>query len=145
MREQQHPLLIVGLKDESRTSLVAALQAYGYLPIVVDSAPQALTYLGQNSIDLIILDGASLEHPAQLCQKIRQLTNAPIVFLLSSHRLEILSSSGANDVDRFIFSPFNVLEVVAHVQALLRRLAWPGKHEIHREGQVACAQEGRQG
>jgi DNA-binding response OmpR family regulator len=124
MKQQSHRVLFFGLARES--ALIVNLKDAGYLVTALDAyhIPARVNY---HLVDLTIIDGA-INNYAYLCQKTRQLSNAPILFLLSPHDLTVLSSPIADGIDRFLYKPLNIPEVLAHVQALLRRSDWQRTH-----------------
>ncbi|RLL42672.1 DNA-binding response regulator [Oceanobacillus piezotolerans] len=83
---------------------------------------EALTCLGENHIDIVILDvmlpdGSGFD----LCPKIRELTNAYILFLTARvSDLDVLTGF-ATGGDDYVTKPFNPLEVAARIKAHLRR------------------------
>ncbi|WP_077601485.1 response regulator transcription factor [Oceanobacillus sojae] len=76
----------------------------------------------QSAYDLIVLDVMLPDTDGfQLCQEIRQKTNAPILFLTArSSDLDMLTGFGIGG-DDYITKPFNPLEVAARIHAQLRR------------------------
>lgn len=78
--------------------------------------------ISRTKYDLIVLDVMLPDTDGfQLCQEIRQVTEAPILFLTArSGDLDMLTgfSIGGDD---YITKPFNPLEVAARIRAQLRR------------------------
>lgn len=76
----------------------------------------------QTAYDLIVLDVMLPDADGfQLCQEIRQKTNAPILFLTArSSDLDMLTGFGIGG-DDYITKPFNPLEVAARIHAQFRR------------------------
>ncbi|WP_281889298.1 response regulator transcription factor [Paenibacillus sp. YYML68] len=83
---------------------------------------EALALVQQNSYDLIVLDVMLPDmNGFDLCSRIRRHTTAPIIFITScASDLDKITGLGIGG-DDYITKPFNPLEVVARIQALLRR------------------------
>lgn len=83
---------------------------------------EALTILEENKIDIIILDvmlpdGSGFD----FCPKIKELTNAYILFLTARvSDLDVLTGF-ATGGDDYVTKPFNPLEIAARIKAYLRR------------------------
>ena len=83
---------------------------------------EALNCLAENTIDIIILDvmlpdGSGFD----LCPKIKEFTNAYILFLTARvSDLDVLTGF-ATGGDDYVTKPFNPLEVAARIKAHLRR------------------------
>lgn len=86
------------------------------------TAGEALQLIKENSFDLIILDVMLPDFSGfDLCSEIRKYTFVPIIFITACgsdfDKLSGLAIGG----DDYITKPFNPLEVVARVKAILRR------------------------
>jgi DNA-binding response OmpR family regulator len=98
----------------------------GYETITAESGEEALKCFFTARPDLALLD---LEMPGmdgfELCERIRQMSDVPIIFLTAygseTHRVEGLHV-GADD---YIVKPFSKNELVARVEANLRRASMP--------------------
>jgi two-component system phosphate regulon response regulator PhoB len=101
------------------------LEAEGYAPVIAETAEDAELLLGEDQFDLIVLDWML---PAmsgiELCRRIRRRDDTqtvPILMLTArgeeGDRVRGLST-GADD---YVVKPFSVPELMARVQALLRR------------------------
>lgn len=87
-----------------------------------NSANEALLLIKQHCFDLILLDVMLPDFSGfDLCSEIRKVTYAPIIFITACgsdyDKLTGLALGG----DDYITKPFNPLEVVARVKAILRR------------------------
>ncbi len=104
-------LLTIILKKERYTYITTAMTAY-----------DALSLVKKNTYDLILLDVMLPDFSGfDLCTEIRKYTTTPIIFLTACNsdfdKLTGLAIGG----DDYITKPFNPLEVVARVKAMLRR------------------------
>lgn len=104
-------LLVLVLEREGFTDVVTATTFAGALGVVA-GAPPALAVL-----DVMLPDGDGFT----LAGRIRQSCDAPILFLTARDSdLDKLTGFGVG-ADDYVTKPFNPLEVVARIKALLRR------------------------
>lgn len=103
-------------------SLKYSLEQDGY---VVDSSVEgneALRKISLNEFDIVILDLILPDMDGlEVCQKIREISNVPLLILTASNEdmNKILSLEyGADD---YVTKPFNILELKARMKAILRR------------------------
>lgn len=122
MTQSQCRLLVVGLQ-ESESEFLAEIESAEFQVALFNTGEQALEYIRNHDVDLIIVDG-SLPNPAQFCQAIGEVADIPIVLLLSSEDLDDLDSIMDAPIDRFFIKPLVNVEVLANLQALLRRMVW---------------------
>lgn len=111
---------------DDEAEIVELLRLYlekEYTILEANSGTEALTQVRNHKVDLAILD---IMMPGldglQLLKKIREVHHFPVLFLSakSEHHDKILGLElGADD---YISKPFNPLEIVARVGALLRRV-----------------------
>jgi DNA-binding response OmpR family regulator len=99
------------LKKEGFSHIKSALDGYS-----------ALEMIKKENIDLIILDVMLPDiNGFDLCMEIRKSTQTPIIFLTSKKTdFDLLRGFGTGG-DDYITKPFNSLELIARVQAQLRR------------------------
>ena len=129
---KQH-VLIVEDEDKIAQVLTEYLQGSGFETSHLDRGDSVLNWLAQHSPDLILLD---LMLPGtdglSLCTEIRKTSITPIIMLTA--RVEEIDrllglQIGADD---YICKPFSPREVVARVQAILRRIDMLKKDEASR-------------
>ena len=93
----------------------------GHQVIKTDN-PQKLNMEQLNQYDLILLD---VMMPGidgfQLCSKIREIVDCPILFLTAKTEESSLVNGLSLGADDYIFKPFGVMELRARVNAHLRR------------------------
>lgn len=113
------------LVDDERMMLdllTLYLSPLGYHCIKKESALDAIEYLESNAVDLILLDIMMPKMDGlQACQEIRKHWDIPIVMLTAmSEKSDIVKglNMGADD---YISKPFDEEELVARIEAVLRR------------------------
>lgn len=119
-------LLEITLKKENFHNITSVL-----------TKKEALLALKKHHFDIILLDVMLPDGEGfQLCSEIRLQTSAPILFISArSSDFDKLTglSAGADD---YITKPFNPLEVVARIQAILRRKYVYEKYDSHAESEI---------
>ena len=115
---------ILVVEDESKISQIvrAYLEKEGYLVQVASDGEQALEAIHRKMPDLIILDRMVPKVSGDLiCSRLRQESDVPIL-MLSARSTEDDRVFGLQiGADDYLTKPFSPRELVARVQALLRR------------------------
>ncbi|CAB3391029.1 Sensory transduction protein regX3 [Kyrpidia spormannii] len=117
-------ILIVEGEQKLRDVIASYLEKAGYRPLQAARADEAWDLLQQEPADLVILDLLLPDMPGEeLCKKIRAHTAVPILMLTAkageTDRIRGLSL-GADD---YVTKPFSPRELVARIQAILRRVS----------------------
>lgn len=115
-------ILVVDDEKEIADLVALYLENENYEVLKSYSASQAIDYIEHEMIDLAILDVMLPEVSGfQLCQKIREKHNYPVIMLTAKIQ-EIDKINGlALGADDYMTKPFLPLELVARVKAQLRR------------------------
>jgi DNA-binding response OmpR family regulator len=116
-------ILIIDDEEGMVKMLETILRKEGYTSIAsAYTGQEAMEKISRNPYDLIVLDVMLPDTDGfQLCQKIRQHTNVPILFLTArSGDLDKLTGLGIGG-DDYMTKPFNPLELVARIHAQFRR------------------------
>lgn len=117
-------ILLIEDDLDMQSLIVAYLTQAKYNVIATHSPSKALEILeGKDSIDLVILDLTLPEMDGfKLCKRIRKITQAPII--ISSARGDIYNKVEGFDVgaDDYLAKPYEPVELLARINALLRRL-----------------------
>lgn len=122
MAPEDPHILVVDDHREIRESLAQFLRKHGRRATAVESAEAARKALKENRVDLVILDIMMPgEDGLSLCRHIREANHIPVILL----------SARAEDVDRivglevgaddYVVKPFNPRELLARIDAVLRR------------------------
>lgn len=123
MNDIAHKLLLVDDEQGLLEMLNYLLDKEGFKQVYfANNGCEALHYANGTAFDLIVLDVMLPDMDGfELCRRLRQVTNAPILFLTARtsdmDKIMGLSLGG----DDYITKPFNPLEVVARIKAQLRR------------------------
>lgn len=118
---EQAKILIVDDNPEIREVLGILLGSEGYLVAEAENGNQALELLSEDT-DLVILD---VMMPGltglKTCEKIREKSNVPILFLTAKTQDADKSIGLLVGGDDYLAKPFSHSELTARVKALLRR------------------------
>ncbi|RUO30762.1 two-component system response regulator BaeR [Aliidiomarina sedimenti] len=127
MSQPQAHIVVVEDEVEIQQLVADYLQHAGFQVTTFGEGDRALTALTEGALeaDLVILD---IMLPGldglELCQSLRQHSQVPVVFLTARHD-EIDRLLGLRlGADDYICKPFSPREVVARVEAILRRQRW---------------------
>lgn len=115
-------ILIVEDEQDIRELLQLHLIKEGYNVYEAEDGMQAIEVFKNNKVDLILLDIMLPKLDGfKVINKIRETSEVPVIFLTAREgdgdKILGLGLGG----DDYIVKPFNTIEVVARVQALLRR------------------------
>lgn len=115
-------ILIVEDSNEISKILKLYLEGEGYSVFIAENGLDGLDIVKNNRIDLAILDIMMPKMDGyELTQEIRKLSNMPIL-ILSAKNEDNDKIIGLNiGADDYITKPFNPLEIVARVNASIRR------------------------
>ena len=115
--------------DPQLTRLVRAnLESSEYRVLSAADAPSALRILEEEMPDLVVLD---IMLPGmdgyELCQRIREISLVPIIMLTAKGE-DIDKVKGLKiGADDYVTKPFNVPELLARIEAVLRRSRSPSE------------------
>lgn len=128
-------LLVVDDDPQLRSLLTLALERAGHAVITAADGQQALTHAARHRPDLIVLDVGLPELDGfEVCRRLRQVSDVPVLFLTARDdevdRIVGLEIGG----DDYVTKPFSPREVVARVQAILKRTQGAGAHRVLRHG-----------
>lgn len=117
-------ILIVEDEPKIRDVLIAYFEKEGWKTDYTSNGIEAVQKFDYVQHDLIILDLMLEGMPGeQVCSRIREKSNVPIIMLTSKSR-EIDTINGLNlGADDYIVKPFRAKELIARIHALFRRIA----------------------
>lgn len=129
----QYSILIAEDDLDIQSLLKLYLGNAGFRVLTADNGRSALSILQEDHIDLALLDIMMPEaNGYQVMEELRKTSNIPVL-VLSAKDQDYDRILGLNlGADAYLTKPFNPLEVVAQVQASLRRfyrLGSGGQHE----------------
>jgi len=121
------PLVLVVDNDPAVLRLVArSLEAGGYEAITAGEGMTALRLVERERPNLVLLD---IVMPGldgfQVCQRIRELTDTPIIMLSVKDEVTDIAHGLGTGADDYISKPFSPNELLAHTKAVLRRTQFP--------------------
>jgi two-component system response regulator MprA len=119
----QPSLLIVEDDLALREALVRSLGAEGFAVHAVASGRELLERAAEGAVDLIVIDiGLPDADGRDVCQALRARgVHAPVLFLTARDALTDRLSGFTAGGDDYVTKPFDLDEVVARLQALLKR------------------------
>jgi two-component system, OmpR family, response regulator len=116
-------LLLVDDEDNLRSMLEAALRHSGFEVHAVESGRAALAVIGDVEPDLVVLDVMLPDLDGfEVCRRWRQENRrTPVVFLTARDGTDDTVRGLTTGGDDYIVKPFSLQELVARIQAVLRR------------------------
>ena len=119
---EQTKILVVDDNQEIREILRILLENESYEVTEAGDGAAALLALSAESFDLIILD-IMMPHlnGYQTCLKIRESSNAPILFLSAKTKESDKTLGFSSGGDDYLAKPFSYNELVSRAKALIRR------------------------
>ena len=107
----------------------------GFKCIKAESGKEALYYLENENFDMVILDVMMPEMNGwTTCQKIREFSNVPIIMLTAMGETIDIVKGLKNGADDYVTKPFNEKELLARMEALLRRTNNSLENTLHFNG-----------
>ncbi|HWO97458.1 MAG TPA: response regulator transcription factor [Bacillus sp. (in: firmicutes)] len=117
---------------------------YGFQCIKFESGEQAVQYVRNgNRADLMLLDLMMPEKDGwEVCREIREFSKLPIIMLTARNQAVDIVNGLNIGADDYVTKPFNEEELIARIQAVLRRvkeekpevsyrgLTWNGEYRI---------------
>lgn len=138
MSKQAQHLLIVDDDAEIRDLLGKFLTSHGYQVSLAANGVDMFSSLEKIHPDLVILDIMMPgEDGVSLCRKLRKSSTVPVLFLTAMAEVDERISGLKAGADDYLAKPANPSELLARVEAILRR-SNPNKNGLY-EGSVCFA------
>ncbi|SHQ81374.1 response regulator with CheY-like receiver domain and winged-helix DNA-binding domain [Mycobacteroides abscessus subsp. abscessus] len=120
--EKQIQVLIVDDEEDMRQLLKMYLENEGMICSLAANGEETYKYVSTNRFDIILLD---IMMPGDdgfvVCEKLRLVSNTPIIFLSAKGEEWDKVKGLKTGADDYIVKPFSPGELVARIQAVLRR------------------------
>lgn len=115
-------ILVVDDERDMQHLIDIMLTAQGFHVICVSSGEEAYTIIAQQKIDLVLLDIMMPgENGFVVCETIHKIDTVPIIFLTALDSTEDKVYGLKLGGDDYIVKPFTSSELVARIEAVLRR------------------------
>jgi len=115
-------ILIIDDELDMRNLIKVMLLKSNFRTLTAENGQQAYEILTNEEVDLILLDVMMpAEDGFQVCTKIRFTSDVPIIFLTARDANEDKVKGLTIGGDDYIIKPFTASELVARIQAVLRR------------------------
>jgi two-component system alkaline phosphatase synthesis response regulator PhoP len=120
-------ILLVEDEEDLRITLSDRLQNEGYVVRTAQSGEEGYDYVTQLPFDLVILDVMLPgKNGLDVCRDIRQAGLATPILMLTARSQTIDKVLGLKlGADDYVTKPFEMMELLARIEALLRRAAGP--------------------
>ncbi|MBN1486127.1 MAG: response regulator transcription factor [Anaerolineae bacterium] len=123
MSEENKGKILVIDDDKGLLRLVGmTLKAHGFQVQTADSGQKGLELFQQEPVDLVILDVMMPGLDGRtVCQRIRERSTIPILFLTARGQVQDRVEGLMMGADDYVVKPFNIQELMARIESLLRR------------------------
>jgi len=121
MAEERRTVLVVG--DGPRLSRLVrlALEPGHFRIVTADSSEEALDLLLEEEPALVVLEMEQRQGDGvEVCRRLRELADVPVIFLAAADDDES-KVRGLRCADDYLTRPFSLAELLARVEAILRR------------------------
>lgn len=131
-------ILLVEDEENLRGLVKLWLERAGYVCWDVANGKAALRIFYETHPDIVLLDLALPEMDGwQLCERIREVSQVPIIMLTAMGEEAAKVRGLQMGADDYVTKPFGFPELLARVEAVLRRTRTTGPmHEIYRHGDL---------
>nr|WP_216077343.1 response regulator transcription factor [Isoptericola sediminis] len=128
-------MLVVEDNEHVAGALVSVLGKHGYEVIRAADGATALAELNPRT-DLVLLDLALPDMDGfEVCRRIRKVADTPIIMVTARTQLDARVRGLELGADDYVTKPYDVREVLARIDAVLRRgraREWDGRQEAAR-------------
>ncbi|MDF2945815.1 MAG: DNA-binding response regulator [Bacillales bacterium] len=121
-------ILIIDDEERMLDLISLYLSMQGYSCMKATSGMQGLEILEQERIDLVLLDAMMPEMDGwETCKEIRSFSEVPVILVTARHAKEDIVKGLSIGADDYITKPFDEKELIARIEAILRRV---NKHPV---------------
>ncbi len=122
MKTSNNKILIVDDDQDLSMVLCDMLTSYGFQVTAAHSGEEAVDLLSGNTYHVILLDiNLPDTNGFELCRQLREYSTVPVIFA-SARKSEIDRIKGYDiGGDDYLSKPYSMKELLAHINALLRR------------------------
>lgn len=125
-------VLLVDDEQRMLDLLELYLRAHNYKSKKALSAKEALSYMEEETFDIILIDIMMPEMNGwDLCRAIRKNSDVPIIMVTAREQKEDIVKGLKLGADDYITKPFDEEELLARMEALLRRISTANKIEVN--------------
>lgn len=129
-------ILVADDAIDIREMLQEMLEDAGYEVVLASNGEEAVA-LYEESIDLMILDIMMPKYNGiQVCEKIRQKAEVPVLFLTAKSAESDLVEGFEAGADDYLTKPFSCTELLLRVKALLKRPAYGTEQATSTKNQI---------
>ena len=122
MSNETRRILLVEDEKAIRDAVTAYLERENYWVTAVGDGQEALEEFSKHHFDLVILDLMLPRVPGErVCRAIRAESQTPIIMLTAKSETEDKVNGLKQGADDYITKPFEMKEVLARIEAVLRR------------------------
>ncbi len=116
-------ILVVDDEEYVRKLLQRILEETGYGVVAAAKGREALDKMSQTNVSLVLLDIMMPDLDGfQTLKLIRQQYEVPVIMLTAKREVTTLCDTLALGADDYVVKPFNTRELLARIQAKLRRI-----------------------
>ena len=146
---QEKYVLVVDDEPNIREFVRRSLEKHGFKVKLASNGWEALAEFEQTNVVLVILDIMMPQmNGLEVCRRIRQTSIVPIIVLTALGEETDKIAALNQGADDYLTKPFGVGELLARVQAVLRRASWvdtPRSAGTQRFGNIEIDFEQRSG
>ena len=134
MTQAQHKVLVVEDDPLVRKAVARMLSSGDFSVVLAGDAKQAQAELGEETVDLILLDWVLPEMSGiELLRWLKsnpELNTIPVVMMTSKSKQSEVLKGFELGVDDYVRKPFSSRELLARVRAVLRRTSPAGQSDV---------------
>jgi len=126
MTEDEPRILLVEDEEAIAHGLLMNFRRKGWRPTLAGDGDQALSLAAKNRFDLIVLDVMLPTIDGfEVCQRLRSASDlTPILMLTAKNQPDDIVYGLKLGADDYVTKPFDLAELLARVEGLLRRSGW---------------------